>query len=308
MLDERLDDLLERHVAVALRDLEREAQLHGLVLGLALGTQRLGYHVQQVGQLGERHVVGRIRVELLPRLGEDFQIGIAHQVGRGEVEVGEVLEDDGDDEVEEDERADDLERDEVGDGGGRAAVALGERALAARLVLHRVRHHGRPAVARQALEEQQEGVVERVEVAVAVDARGGVGDGVAVRDEGEHVDAEDGIDEDDERQQRADVEQRREGEHHRHDEVAQLLGPLEQAQDAQNAQDAHHAEQHRRDGQKLGEELGGKLVEQRGADEEEVELAPRVGEVAAAAERGDLYDELDVVDHAEDIHRPLVRA
>ena len=53
MLDERLDDLLERHVAVALRDLEREAQLHGLVLGLALGTQRLGYHVQQVGQLGE---------------------------------------------------------------------------------------------------------------------------------------------------------------------------------------------------------------------------------------------------------------
>ena len=50
----------------------------------------------------------------------------------------------------------------------------------------------------------------------------GVWDGYA-REEGE---AEHGVDEEDEPEERADVEQRGEGEDHRDDQVAQLLGAL----------------------------------------------------------------------------------
>ena len=107
-------------------------------------------------------------------------------------------------------------------------------------------------------------------------------DVVVVGDKREHGDAKHCIDEHNEGEDAADVDKRRKGENHADDQVAKVLGTLEQPEDAQDTEDTKHAQQHRRDGQVLREELGGKLIEQRGADEKEVEAAPRVAKVASA--------------------------
>ena len=158
-----------------------------------------------------------------------------------------------------------LEGDEVRDREWRAAV--GAAARAARLVGHRVGHQVRPRVAGEALEEEQRGGAERLEVAHVVDS-------LLAREEGEELHAEDGVDEDAQPEERADVDERGEGEDERHDQVAQLARALEQPQDAHDAQDAQHAQQEGRHRQDPREQRGRELVEQRDAHEEEVEAAP----------------------------------
>ena len=85
------------------------------------------------------------------------------ELGVDVAERGEILEDHGDDEVDEHERGDDGEERQR---QRRAAVAVRQRirVATARLVDHRVGHECGPAVARQALEEQQHRRTERLEV------------------------------------------------------------------------------------------------------------------------------------------------
>ena len=138
------------------------------------------------------------------------------------------------------------------------------------------------------------------------EARWGGGTGFKLSGTREEVETKDSEDEEDKGEERANVEERREGEDHRDDEVAQLLGTLEQPQDAQDAQDAQHAQQHRRQREDLVEQLGGKLVEEGRAHEEEVEATPVVCEVAFASKGGELEHALDVVDDPEGEHRAVV--
>eukprot|EP00966_Prymnesium_polylepis_P239088 5530066-Prymnesium_polylepis.4 len=71
------------------------------------------------------------------------------------------------------------------------------------------------------------------------------------------------------------------------------------SQDAQDTQDPQHAQQHGWDGQVLREELGRKLIEQRGAHKEEIEPAPPNSKVAGTAKGDDLGGGLGVVDESE---------
>ena len=170
-----------------------------------------GHLAEERGDLLDRDVVGRVRVELGPDLGKVLEVGGGDEVGVGVVQVGEVLEDDRDHEVEEDERAEDLERDEVRHRGEARAARVRLVGAQPRLLgEHRLHHQLRPAVAGEALEEQQRRRADRDEVALVVDA---LEVGRVVREEREELHAEDGVDVDDEREQRAHVEQRGEREH-----------------------------------------------------------------------------------------------
>ena len=154
-----------------------------------------------------------------------------------------------------------------------------------------VGHDRRPTVAGQALDED-EGGADVAEVALLVELEAG-------HDEAEELHAEDGVDEGDHAEEGRDVEERGQREDGRLDEVAQPPRALEQPQDAQDARDAHDAQEHRRHRQVLLEDVGGELVDERDDDEEEVELVPRRGAVAAHAEAEQLEDALDVVDVEE---------
>ena len=68
---------------------------------------------------------------------------------------------------------------------------------------------------------------------------------------------------------------RREGEYRRLDQVAQPLEALEQPQDAQDARDAQIRRSIGGTGRYFVEEVGRILVDERHADEEEVEAVPR---------------------------------
>ena len=65
--------------------------------------------MQEVGQLEHCHVICCVRIVLGPDLIEECEVGRGDERGRDKVEGGEVLEDNGDDEVEEYEGAHELE-------------------------------------------------------------------------------------------------------------------------------------------------------------------------------------------------------
>ena len=99
-----------------------------------------------------------------------------------------------------------------------------------------------------------------------------------------HLHADDGVDVEDKCEDRADVEQRGYGEDDRHEEVAQPLGSLEHPQRPNDTYEAEYAEERRRHRQRGG----GEFREERGAKEQQGELAPAVAEVGAQAEAVDL--------------------
>ena len=102
--------------------------------------RRLQPHHQRRQVLGQDGA-GGVGVVDLPLLLEVGNVRSGDEVGVGVAQRGEVVEDDGDDEVEEDECADDLKGDEVGQSQRRAAVSgHGVRVAAALLVDHRLVH------------------------------------------------------------------------------------------------------------------------------------------------------------------------
>ena len=122
----------------------------------------------------------------------------------------EVFEYDGDVHVDDDEKAHDEVGDQVDDGQSAvAAVAVrpvlgGSGVTVGRLIVHEARQHAVPARRRRDLEERDHALEERLEVEEVVDA-------VRVLDVHEEWHAEDCEDEHNEKQQQADVDERRHG-------------------------------------------------------------------------------------------------
>eukprot|EP00966_Prymnesium_polylepis_P072767 1689636-Prymnesium_polylepis.1 len=136
-----------------------------------------------------------------------------------------------------------------------------------------------------------------------------------VEDIGELLDAEDSVDEEHEHDQRADVDERRDRDDDSHDDGAQLLGRLDDAQDAHDAEEAEHADERRGEGQAIAREPGEHEVEDREHHERKIERVPAVLEVLLEAEADHLEDHLDDVDAGEEIvhdveevHQGLVHA
>ena len=191
-------------------------QVHGDQLdGVGLGhAQRVLKSVRKVPQLGEGDELRGGGVELLPDLVEGLEVVLAERVGALLRGHAEVLQDDGDVHVDHDQEGDDDVADEEGDTHGRAAtVALG---VGARVDEGRVALVGRrghdgaqqvvPARRRADLEQADHAVAEGLEVEHVVDA-------VLLLDVGEVGHAEDGVDEHNEEEEEANVEERRHGHH-----------------------------------------------------------------------------------------------
>ena len=154
-----------------------------------------------------------------------------------------VFEDDGDVHVDDDEEVDDQIGEDVSDAhGGVAAVArvagLGV-GLETVLLVDDALEDRVPTGRRRKLEEQDHRLAERFEVVDLVDA----GHVLDVHEEGH---AEDGVDEHDQEEQEADVEQRRHGHGQREQQRPDAFGAFDQTQDAPHFGHAHHAQQRRR--------------------------------------------------------------
>ena len=210
----------------------------------------------EVAQLRELDELRRVRVVTLPHHVEHLQIVLRHAHLLLLVRLVEVLEDHGDVHVDDDEERDEDERHHEEDGHHRAAaVAVGRRQPRAvrmrpelRVALVARRHqrveHVVPAGGRREAEQQHQTVGERLEVHDVVEhAR------EAHAAERRH--AEDGVDEDDQRQQHADVEQRRQRDDEREEQLADALRRADEAQHAPDPEDADDAQQRRLDDETL---------------------------------------------------------
>ena len=148
LVDKRVEHDLEVHLAVALREAERQAEAEGLRVGRAIWRAhdtngRLELLHERRQELGGDEAV-RVGVKRRPERLEVLDVVGRDQVRVDAAERGEVLEDDCDDQIEHHERADDCEAHEVGQRELRAAVrgrAVGWVGVAAALLRdHRVVH------------------------------------------------------------------------------------------------------------------------------------------------------------------------
>ena len=157
--------------------------------------------------------------------------------------LGVILEDDGDVHVDDDQEVDDQIGEDVCDAhGGVTAVARVTRLrvrFQAVLLVDDTFQDGVPAGRRRQLEEEDHRLAERFKVVHLVDAR-------HVLDVHEERHAEYGVDEHDQEEQQADVEQRRHGHGQREQERPYALGAFDQSQDAPHFGHAHHSQQRRR--------------------------------------------------------------
>mmetsp|Transcript_53351 Transcript_53351/g.141873 ORF Transcript_53351/g.141873 Transcript_53351/m.141873 type:complete len:544 (-) Transcript_53351:309-1940(-) len=268
-----------------------------------LEAERQAHPPQQHHQLVGGDVAGALGVELLPLLAVLLEDAVGHLPLLVARRAGEVLEDDGDDEVEQHEAADEREGDKVDerDPAGAAAV-LGVRAASALLRDHAVVHQAVPRLAGDGAEEQHDRLRQRAEVGLPVD------EGARVRDVREEVDAQHGVDEEEQEQQARDVEEARQGADERGEQVAQAGRRADEAQQTADAEDAQHAQDGGVEGGRVG---GGELdddVEQRGEHEEEVEEVPPLPKVVGAV-RAELDEHLHHEDGREGVIgdlRPLL--
>jgi len=164
---------------------------------------------------------------------------------REEAYLAEVFEDNSDVHVDDDEKADDEVGYKVHDGDARAAavavrsIFAPRRVAVGRLVVHQAGQHAIPPGRRRCLEQQDHALEERLEVEDVVDA-------VRVPDVHEERHAEYGVDEHDEKKQKADVEQRRQRYGQREQQRPNALGRLDESQDAPDTKHADDPQQSRR--------------------------------------------------------------
>ena len=249
VLDERHEDV---ETVQALVGVDRQVERDDRQLVRLRQPERLVEVADEVGQLLVLEELRRVRVVLLPDHVEHVEVVLRHADLLLLVRLVEVLEDDGDVHVDDDEEGDEDEGDHEEDGDA-AAAAVAVRRLQLRAVRMRpvvavalrAAHHERvedvvPAGGRRQAEQQHEAAAERLEV-----------DDVVERARVTHVTerrhAEDGVDEDDEEEEHADVEESGQRDDEGKEQLAQAFRCLDETQHAANAEDAHDTQQSGRD-------------------------------------------------------------
>ena len=302
-----------------------------LVLVGLVDLQRRFQHVQEVRQLVVADVLGALRVELLP----DFVVHVVVVVRQTFLHVFRglrvVLQNDGDVHVDDDQERDDQVREEVSDAhGGVAAIARVARfrvRLVALLLVDDAFQDAVPAGRRGHLEEQNHGLAERFKVVDFVDA-GLVFD---VHEEGH---AEDGVDEHDQKEEEANVEQGRQGHGQGEQKRPDAFGSFDQTQDSSDFGHSDDTQQSRRHeilfdeiaehqtcktrrnniaaaGHSNGLEM--KLTQNGEDDDDKVEKIPRLFEVVEAQSKdfeaalGREDDDEEHVEVIEDVGQELGR-
>ena len=120
------------------------------------------------------------------------------------------------------------------------SISVSRVRFVALVLVHQRRQHAVPARRRRDLEEYDHAVEQRLEVEDVVDT-------VNVPHVHEERHAEYGVDEHDQEQQEADVDERRHGDGEREEQRSDTLGRLDQSQDATDPKHSHDPQQCRRD-------------------------------------------------------------
>ena len=306
------------NLAVVVRDVDCHDDVHALRLSLALAqtprAHRVVHGADDTWQLLRGYVVGRPRVQTHPHVGEVHHVLLAHAQLRRLRVVLEVVQDDRDDQVEHDKRAEDAKEAEEYDGADRVRRALigvrvlvqvlpegiflvvvshvtGSRILVIHAILrdHAVVHDAVPSLARRHAEQREHREPERLEVGVPVEEVAGDPNLT------EQVHPQHGEDEEEQKQNRADVGQSRKRIEQRLEQLLQPLSLGNQPEDPRHAKHADDAQVRRRDvrGQGDGDAHDGQR------HHEEIKRVPRISKVSAGLERDELHDRLDAEDRRE---------